>query len=379
VDHGGSGLRVAVDATPLYDARTGVGRFTEELLAGLAAADDVDAVAYAATWRGRDRLTELVPPGVATTRRAMAARPLRALWRVGDRPRIERWTGPVDVVHGTNFVVPPARAARVVTIHDLTAWHHPEMVTDDVRQYPSLVARALEQGAWVHTPSSFVRGEAIDILGADPGLVVAVPNGLTPAPGGDPDRGRRVTGGAPYVLAIGTVEPRKDLPTLVRAFDAVAADLGDLHLVVAGPDGWGVEAYEAAVAAAAHHGRIVRLGFVDEPTRADLLAGAELLALPSRYEGFGLTAGEALLAGVPVVATAAGAVPEVLGDAGLVVPVGDAEAFAAAMLQVLTDSRVAADLRRRGPDRASRFTWSAAVAGIIALWQQAAEAYRADR
>jgi glycosyltransferase involved in cell wall biosynthesis len=372
-------LRVAIDATPLYDARTGVGRFTEELLTGVAADDRVGAVAYAATWRGRHRLPQLVPAGIATSRRPMAARPLRALWRVGDRPRIERWTGTVDVVHGTNFVVPPARAARVVTIHDLTAWHHPELVTDDVRQYPALVARALERGAWVHTPSSFVRDEAIHVLGADPDLVVAVPNGVTSLPAGDRGRGRRPTGGAPFVLAIGTVEPRKDLPTLVRAFDSVAAELTDLHLVVAGPDGWGVDAYDAAVAGATHRDRIVRVGFVDETTRGDLLAGAELLALPSRYEGFGLTAGEALLAGVPVVATAAGAVPEVVGDAGLVVPVGDAEAFAAAMLRVLTDSQVAVDLRRAGPLRASRFTWAAAVEGIVALWQRAAEARRADR
>ena len=367
-------LQVAVDATPLHDARTGVGRFTEELLTGVAGRDDLEVVAYAATWRGRDQLPQLVPAGVRTADRPMAARPLRALWRRTEHPRIERWTGPIDVVHGTNYVVPPSRAARVVSVHDLTAWHFPELVTDDVRQFPGLVVRAVERGAWVHTLTEFVRDEVLDRLGADPDRVVAVPIGLTPAPAGDPARGRALAGGAPYVVAIGTIEPRKDLPTLVRAFDLVAAEEPDLRLVIAGPDGWGVEAFDAALAEAAHADRIVRLGFVQEADRGHLLAGAAALASSSKYEGFGLTPGEAMLAGTPVVATATGAAVEVVGDAGILVPVGDAEALAAGVARVLHDAEGTAELVDRGRERARRFTWAGAVDGIVALWQRAAGA-----
>jgi glycosyltransferase involved in cell wall biosynthesis len=373
-------MRVAIDATSLYDPMTGVGRVTAELLAGTAASGEVDLVAFAVTWRGRERLGDLVPAGVATADRwPMAAGPLRALWRRVERPRIEAWTGAVDVVHGPNFVVPPARAARVVTVHDLTAVHWPELCTAEVRRYPALLRRALDRGAWVHTPSEHVRDEVIDVLGAPPERVVAIPNGLRAAPAGDPARGRDLAGSDRYVLAVGTVEPRKDLPLLVAAFDQVAGDDPDVTLVVAGPDGWGVDAYRAAVAAAAHRDRIVRLGYVDEATRGHLLAGAAVLALPSRYEGFGLTAGEAMLAGTPLVACRGGAVPEVVGDAGLLVDVGDRDGLAAALIRVLGDPALAEDLRRRGPERAAAFTWEAACEAVLGLWARAGGVPRGAR
>jgi glycosyltransferase involved in cell wall biosynthesis len=372
-------LRVAVDATPLYGPRTGVGRFTHELIFGLAGHPEVEVVAYATTWRGRGRLPTLVPAGVATNRRPMAAAPLRAAWRRFDGPRIERWVGAVDVVHGTNFVVPPARAAQVVTVHDLTAVHHPDLVTDDVSQYPGLIVRALRRGAFVHTVSDFVRHEVIDHFGVAAHRVVTVPNGLTASPPGDRGRGQRLAGGPRYVLALATIEPRKDLPSLVRAFEALAAEQPDLRLVVAGPDGWGVEAYQEAVGAAAHRDRIVRFGFVEEQERGDLLAGASVLASSSLYEGFGLTPGEAMLAGTPVVATAAGAVPEVVGEAGVLVPPGDPAALAAGLRSVLTDGSLADDLRRRGLERAARFHWRRSVDGIVALWRRAAGDEQAGR
>ena len=110
----------------------------------------------------------------------MAATPLRAAWRHADVPRVDRWIGPTDVVHGTNFVVPPTAAAAVVTIHDLTYLRFPEMCTKHVLQYPRLIDRALARGAVVHTVSDFVRGEVLDHYGLPEDRVVAVPNGFTP-------------------------------------------------------------------------------------------------------------------------------------------------------------------------------------------------------
>jgi glycosyltransferase involved in cell wall biosynthesis len=366
-------LRVAVDATSLYDPLTGVGRFTAELLRGAGRRADLEVRAFAVTWRGRERLAELVPPGIATpVRWPMAAAPLRAAWGRADRPRIERWTGTVDVVHGPNFVVPPARAAQVVTVHDLTAWRWPELCTDDVRQHPALVARAVRRGAWIHTPSAFVRDEVIELVGAAPERVVAIANGITPPSAGEPADGVALVGCDRYVLVLGTIEPRKDHPSLVAAFDLLAAADPEVRLVVAGPDGWGAEAYQAAIAACGHRDRIVRLGYVDEAQRGALMAGASVMAVPSRYEGFGLTAAEAMLAGVPVVATTGGSLPEVVGDAGLLVPVGDVEALAGALARALQDDDLAADLAARGRKRAAGLTWSAATDAIADLWHRAA-------
>jgi glycosyltransferase involved in cell wall biosynthesis len=368
---------VAFDATSLYDVRTGVGRFVHRVLPRLGGRDDLDVRAYAVTFRGAGDLASLLPPGVAAAnRRPMAARPLRELWKRADHGRIEHWVGAVDVVHGPNYVVPPARAARVVSVHDLTFVHHPEMCTADVLDYRTLVPRAIRGGAWVHTISDFVRHEVIDLLGADPDRVVTVPLAVEPAPSSDAGHGRALAGADRYVLALGTIEPRKDLPTLVAAFDGLAAVDAELRLVLAGPDGWGAEALAAAMAAARHADRIVRLGFVSDADRGDLLAGAAVVAVPSIYEGFGLVAAEALLAGRPVVATVAGAHPEVIGDAGLLVPVGDTDALAGALAQVLGDEELAAELGRRGPVRVADLTWERTADGLAALWRAAHSATR---
>lgn len=363
----GAPTRVAVDGTPLLGPRTGVGVFTAELLARLALDPEVTVTAWAATWRGRGDLPALVPSEVRVPRLPMAARPLRELWLRTDLAPLEWWTGPLDVAHGTNFVVPPTRrAARLVTVHDLTPLRFPELCTPDTRQYPALLRRALAGGAHVHTVSRYVADEVVDLLGAPPERVHVVPNGVSTAPpaGGEPAAAAAAVPDGPFVLALGTVEPRKDLPGLVAAFDRLAGHHPDLALVIAGPDGWGADTLATAVARSPHRPRIRRTGWVDGPTRAALLARAAVLAYPSRYEGFGLPPLEAMAAGVPVVATDAGALPEVLGDAAVLVPVGDPDALAGALERVLVDDAVRADLVERGRQRASGYSWDVTAAGL---------------
>ena len=138
-----------------------------------------------------------------------------------------------------------------------------------------------------------------------------------------------------YVLAVGTAEPRKDLPSLVRAFDQLAGDRPGLALVLCGPPGWGESALHESVTGAVHMKRIVRTGWVDDTTLAGLISRASVLAYPSIYEGFGFPPLQAMAAGVPVVATRAGALFEVLGDAALMVDVGDRDALVHALDLVL--------------------------------------------
>jgi glycosyltransferase involved in cell wall biosynthesis len=354
--------RIAVDLTSLLDPPTGVTNVLRRHLDGLGRRTGADVVGFAASWRGRDRLPSVVPAGTVDrlVRRPAAAQPLRRSWMRWDHPRIEWWTGPVDLVWGPNFVVAPARpgTARLATVHDLTCIRHPEMCTADVLQYPPLLRRATASGAHFHVVSRFVGDELVEAFGVPAERVHVVRNGVDPPPPGDAASGRSLAGAERYVLAIGTVEPRKDHPGLVRAFDALG-DRDDVHLVVAGADGWGADALEAALAgsAAGRAGRVRRLGFVSDRQRADLLAGATVLAYPSVYEGFGLPPVEAMAAGTPVVATTAGALPEVLGDAADLVPVGDVDALAAALARVLDDDAHHADLARRGSARAAALTW----------------------
>ena len=365
-------MHLAFDATALLGPRTGIGIMATRLLEGLAERRDLHVVAFACTWRGRHRLRAAAPLTVKAVQRPLPARPVHLAWRHSGVPPVEWITGRVDVVHGPNFIVPPSRrAARVVTVHDLTAVHHPELCTAHTRTYPHAIRRALARGAWVHTVSDFVRDEVIDVFGADPARVVTVPNGVDAIPEADPAAGRALAGGDEYVVAIGTIEPRKDYPALIAAFDAVAADRPDLRLVIAGPDGWGMETFTGAVARAVHRDRIVRLGYVDEPARAALLRGAAALVYPSVYEGFGLPPLEAMAAGTPVVATASGAVREVCGDAAELVAVGDTDALAAGIARVLADQAHRDALVARGAARVLRFSWAEHVAGIVALYGRA--------
>lgn len=371
----GGPVRVAIDAVPLIDTRTGVGRFVDETLTRLADDPSLELVAYGWPLGGKDAMRAVLPQGVRTGRLPMAGPPLRAAWRRVSAPPIELWTGRVDVVHGPNFVVPPAwRARELVTVHDLTVLNHPELCTDDTLEFPSLLQRALDRGAWVHTVSDFVRHEVIDRLRVPAERVVTIPNGVTPAPPGDAARGRELAKADRYVLAVGTIEPRKDYPNLVDAFDRIAASRDDVTLVIAGPEGWGADAFRAAVRRSKHRDRVVRLGWVTDADRNALLRGATVFAYPSIYEGFGLPPLEAMSAGVPVVTTRTGGITEVVGEAALLVEPGDTEGLADALGRVLDDPALADDLRTRGLANIGRFSWDGTARDLSALYHRIARA-----
>ncbi len=372
-----SALTVALDATPLLGRPTGVGVFCSGLLEGLAARDDVAPCAFAVSWRRRKGVLERLPAGVRWRQRPMPARPLQRAWRTLELPPIEWFVGRVDVVHGTNFVVPPTRrAARVVTVHDLTPVRFPQLCHPATLAFADLVRRAIRRGAWVHTHSCFVAEEVIEVFGADPGKVRPVPPGV-PAVSGAASSFDRVRHLLPpstgrYLLAIGTAEPRKDFPGLVAAFDAIAGDRPELTLVLAGPEGWGSTELAHAIARSPNVERIVQTGWL-EPVELDaLLRSAAALVFPSLYEGFGIPPLQAMAAGVPVVATRAGAVPEVVGDAAELVAPRDPSALAGALAHVLDSEERRAELLAAGARRVAGFSWDRCAAGLSAIYRDAA-------
>jgi glycosyltransferase involved in cell wall biosynthesis len=377
-------LRVALDATPLLGQPTGIGVFCAGAIAALADLHDIDLQTFAVSWRRRGPVDARVPQGVSTKQHPMPARPLHWSWARSDRPPLEWFVGHVDVVHGTNFVVPPtSKAASIVSVHDLTPLHHPELCNPATLAYPELIRRAVRRGAWIHADSEFVAQEIVAAFPVAPERVRVVYPGTprvvsihTDGPG--PASVNHVSllpeGAGRYVLAVGTAEPRKDLPGLVRAFADIAREQPDLALVLAGPPGWGEEALDAAIEAVGQPvaRRIVRTGWVDDQTLSSLLRSAAVLAYPSLYEGFGFPPLQAMSVGVPVVATTAGSLPEVLGDGAILVTPGDNDALGAALARVLTDSDEQARLATQGHLQAGRYTWSGCASGLAVLYQDAA-------
>jgi glycosyltransferase involved in cell wall biosynthesis len=379
-------LNVALDATPLQGPQTGIGEFCSRVLELLGARTDLRVGAFSVSRRGRAGISSLLPPGVATLGPPGPGLPARALheaWARWPFPPAEFLTGQVDVVHGTNFVVPPSRkAAMVVTVHDLSPLHFPEFCRPAARAYPDLVRKAVSRGAWVHADSEFVAGEVVEALGVPAERVRAVHLGVTrPLLPPGPEDWRKLLPDwvSSYILALGRVEPRKDLPGLVRAFGRFAGDHPGLALVIAGPDGWGSAQLEEAVSASPVGDRVLRLGWVDDQARDVLIEGATVFAYPSRYEGFGLPPLQAMASGTPVVATATGALKEVLGDAAWLVTAGDEGALANALDNLLQDPAARQELARKGGERAKRYTWAACVDGLVKLYHEANEASRGKR
>ena len=374
-------MLVGLDATPLLGQRTGIGRYVGGLLPELVSPGEgagfapVDVVATAFSLRGRGGLAALLPDGARDRSRPAPARLLHKVWSRSEWPTVTSLIGRVDVFHGTNFVLPPpGRARGVVTVHDLAFLHSPTTVSATSQRLRVLVPRALSRAAVVCTPSQAVADEISGAFDVPPDRLQVTPLGVDPrwAATPAPDEAWRTGAGLPrrYVLFVGTIEPRKMLPTLIEAKRSLAGTpAGEVPLVLLGPAGWGPQLDLTGIA----EGQVVTTGWRDDADVRRIVAGAAVLAFPSAAEGFGLPPLEAFAAGIPVVASDLPVTREVLGDDGdraTFVPPGDTDALAAALTDRLTrpDPPRAADSRRTW---AARYTWTATAAATIRAYERA--------
>jgi len=335
-----------MDGTPLLGQRTGIGRYTAALAEELASRSDVDIRAVAFTLRGWRALRSVLPHGVWARGLPCSANALRQLWLRSSFPPVELIAGFSDVVHGTNFVLPvAAHAGGVLTIHDLAFLDAPEELPRSDRELPTLVRKSAQRAAVVCTPTAAV-GEAVRArLGVPEDRVMVTPLGVDPAwfAARPPSDGLRARLGLPseYLLFIGADGPRKGLDFLRKAHQSTPSLP---PLVFTGPGPSGVD------------GRTQRTGYLAEIDLRSVVAGAAAVVLPSRDEGFGLPVLEALACNVPVVCSDVPALREVAGNQATLVPYGDPEALAAALLRTVEETPSDATLAaRRG--HAASYTW----------------------
>lgn len=358
-------IKVAVDLTALLGPKTGVGLVAESIATRLCDLGWIEPTGVLVSWRGMARFADQVPYGWDRRRLALPARACHRLWRSTDRPAISGF----DVVHGLNYVVPPAAGGReLVTVHDLTAWRYPELVDVYSKRYPDLLTRAIARGAHVHAGSHFVANELVEDLGLDPDRVHATPWGCPKLSIGNAAVAQAMVG-SDYLLSIGTIEPRKDYVGLVKAMDLVWDVLPELRLVIAGRAGWGADALREAIDACRRPEQIVVTGYVSDQTRSDLLAGCQAIVYPSLYEGFGFPVLEAMSAAIPVVTTSAGSIPEVAGSAAVLVPPGQSIELAEAVTRVVLDCDLRAELVAAGLQQTKLFSWDTTVVAVEEIYR----------
>jgi len=352
-------IRVALHV--VAGPRGGPRTYGVALAHALAARSDVDLVVLT------DRPATF--PGMLTVR-LRGPRPYADHFAV---PRILRRIAP-DVYHNTKNALPlRVPCPAVVTLHDLAYHHFPETFGWASRQYLRWHHQsAAKRATRIITPSRHAADDVATTLGVDPKRIRAVHHGIDPVFRGAPPAAT-LDLPRPYVLSVGTIQARKNLDTLVEAVSLLRAYRDDpFELVIAGRRGWKTETFDAACKKTP----VRLLGQVPDEELPALYANAAVFCQPSSYEGFGLTVVEAMASGTPVIAADGGSLPEVVADAGLLVPARSAPALASAIERVLDDQAVAKQLRAAALRRASEFTWERSAADHVEVYRDMAGARR---
>jgi alpha-1,3-rhamnosyl/mannosyltransferase len=356
-------VRIVIDVSPLSHQRTGVGNYVRGSLAGLAeaAAGEHELVAFApASRRGRREIDGALA-GLGVERRlpvVPAAHALRTLWSRAGTPPAERVLGPFDVLHFSDWMYPPQRAGvRSTMVHDLVPLHFPEWVHARTRLMHGAKYRHAARTCDVVIVNSRFTGEDVaETLRVPPEKIhVAYPGvDLSFVP-----EGVRSDFGRPYALTVATLEPRKNLATLLEGYRRLEGT--ELALAVAGAAGWGDQPSLESPG-------VLRLGYTPHDELADLYRGASVFVYPSLFEGFGMPVLEAMACGVPCVVSSHASLDEVCGDAAVRADPRDPDALARAIERALAGR---SDLVARGLAHARAFTWAENGHAHLAAWETA--------
>lgn len=370
-------MHLALDLTCTTLTQGGTAVYAKALLKGLREeAVGVSPIQFS-PWFGRDRR---LGRKVDTLRREAG----RLSWVQRGMEAAAR-RAEADVVHAPTIHGPFRRSmgglGRVLTVHDLNPLHYPEMypawhLRSDLRH----LRRSLVAADELVTVSEFTRGQVLELLPSlDPERVTTIYHGVDPRfcpaspDGAKLDLADRYGLDGAYVLSVSTLSPNKNAEGLLRAWRAIADEVPEVTLVFAGSPGWKGRPLMDVARELGIAERVLHLGFVPDADLAAVYRQARAFALPSLSEGFGMPVAEAMASGVPVLTSTTSSLPEVAGEAAVRVDPRDDEAIAEGVLRLLTDEALRADLRARGLERVTRFTWEESVRRHVAIYQRAAK------
>jgi glycosyltransferase involved in cell wall biosynthesis len=372
-------VRVLVDArSAVAPNPTGIGLYTRELLRRMPRLDlETTYTAWylnAKGWAGGPRhlLKDLGVPSLHERETHIPSRWFAKLEAGFDAPRIE-WLSRFDVLFAPNFIPPPTKSRRVVvTVHDLAFKRFPETAPHSTRWWLERLDETLRRAAHIIVPSEATKTDLLELYQVDGSRVTVIPHGVDrdvfhPSTKEEIDAVRaRIGIEGPYLLTLGGIEPRKNLPRVVEAWSRLDEDIRPMLVIAGGSVAWNPEGrglLETSLDALPDtlRRRVILTGYVTGQARVSLLGGAEALAYPSLYEGFGLPVLEAMACGVPVITSNRSSMPEVAGDAALLVDPEDVQSIAHAMRTVGSHDFDRELVSRRGMERATEFGWDEAA------------------
>jgi glycosyltransferase involved in cell wall biosynthesis len=376
-------LGIGIDFTSAAREQAGIGRYARELVRALARLDHTNRYELFVPRDARDDLLSYGwPSNFSVKRGPLTERLFAATWQRARIPLpIETFIGTVQVLYSPDFLLPPTRAKRkIVTVHDLSYVRLPECFPAPLLKYLNAsVPRALGHADLVLADAGSTRRDLNEVYGVPLDKIRVLYSGVDPrfqteVPEESKSRVSQLTGHKPYLLSVGTIQPRKNYSRLIEAFSRIAnremriADskfpVRDLQLIIAGGRGW---MFEDIFETTAHLGISDRVRFLDFFPDVDLPALyslATLFVYPSLYEGFGLPIAEAMACGTPVVTSNASSLPEVAGDAALYFDPRDVDAMAGAMQRALGDENLRANLMSKGREQAKKFSWDKAASEL---------------
>jgi len=378
--------RIGIDYTSAVRQGAGIGRLTRELVRALIDLDTDSRYILLAATAGIHGVSPALRavqghPNVQAKTLPVSDRLLNLIWHRLRLPLwVEYWTGPLDIFHSPDFALPPVRSARsLVTVHDLSFMRVPECSDPRLRAYLARVVPAsIRRADMVLADSKSTRDDVVALLGVDPACVEVVYAGVE-------ERFQRVSDTEVlaavraryqlpkrFVLGLGTLQPRKNFPRLIEAHAQVRKKTGEgIGLVIAGGPGWMSEDIFYRMQELGIQDSVRLPGYVADEDLPALYSLADVFAFPSLYEGFGLPPLEAMACGTPVVASDVSSLPEVMGDAALMVNPYDVAALAEGIERLLSDAPLRALCIQRGLDQARQFTWKRSAAKLLQVYQRA--------
>lgn len=367
-------MRVAIDATPLLVRSAGVKNYLYYWIEHLRRLAGANAI------RTFPRLDVLQP----LNHDASAAGPLATFLGLGalaisnytPLPMLDWEARGCDVFHATNLVRHPPRRPRLTsTIHDMTSWIMPELHSAATRRADAATADLLRRAHRLIAVSESTKRDAVRILRIPPERITVIHSGIPRAffevtPEAIGGARARYALKRPFVFALGTIEPRKNIPTLLAAYDALPPSLREhFELVLAGPMGWA----DSDTAARVRNKKSARyLGYIPEADLASVTAAAAIFAYPSLYEGFGFPLAQAMAAGVPCVTSNISSLPEIAGEAALLIDPRSLSELRDALERLMLSPDLRTELSSKGRLQSGRFTWESAAAESLRFFERAA-------